>query len=108
MAKQKKAQQLQQELTAADRLGLRVSAMINAPKAQLERAVTVHRLDTDTDEAWEAVMELIAEEDGVELIFNDDGSVTLRWALRNEGEHQAVCPEVESVEESMEEDEAPF
>lgn len=81
---------------------------INAPKAQLERAVTVHRLDTDTDEAWEAVMELIAEEDGVELIFNDDGSVTLRWALRNEGEHQAICPEVEPVEEGAEEDETPF
>ncbi|EIY2515824.1 DUF1654 domain-containing protein [Pseudomonas aeruginosa] len=108
MAKQKKAQQLQQELTAVDRLGLRVSAMINAPKAQLERTVTVHRLDTDTDEAWEAVMELIAEEDGVELIFNDDGSVTLRWALRNEGEHQAICPEVEPVEEGAEEDETPF
>ncbi|MFU7027207.1 DUF1654 domain-containing protein [Pseudomonas aeruginosa] len=108
MAKQKKAQQPRQEITAADRLGLRVSAMINAPKAQLERAVTVHRLDTDTDEAWEAVMELIAEEDGVELIFNDDGSVTLRWALRNEGEHQAIYPEVEPVEEIMREDEAPF
>lgn len=108
MAKQKKAQQPRQEITAADRLGLRVSAMINAPKAQLERAVTVHRLDTDTDEAWEAVMELIAEEDGVELIFNDDGSVTLRWALRNESEHQAIYPEIEPVEEIMREDEAPF
>lgn len=44
----------------------------------------------------------------VELIFNDDGSVTLRWALRNEGEHQAICPEVEPVEEGAEEDETPF
>ncbi|MFG8777261.1 DUF1654 domain-containing protein, partial [Pseudomonas aeruginosa] len=71
MAKQKKAQQPRQELAAADRLGLRVSAMISAPKAQLERAVTVHRLDTDTDEAWEAVMELIAEEMGLIADFGE-------------------------------------
>ncbi|AMA38083.1 TPA: DUF1654 domain-containing protein [Pseudomonas aeruginosa] len=99
MRSQKKAQQRRDELTATDRLGLRVAAMISSPKAQLERAVTVHQLDTDPDEAWESVMGLISEEDGVELIFNDDGSVTLRWSIRNDGEHQDSCSEMEPVEE---------
>ncbi|MFB8829094.1 DUF1654 domain-containing protein [Azotobacter sp. CWF10] len=78
MAK-RKAQQQPQELTPLERLGLRVSSMINAPKAQLERRVTIHRLDTDLDEAWEGVMELLAETDGLEMIANEDGSVTLTW-----------------------------
>ncbi|MFC0708328.1 DUF1654 domain-containing protein [Azorhizophilus paspali] len=78
MAK-RKAQQQPQELTPLERLGLRVSSMINAPKAQLERRVTIHRLDTDSDEAWEGVMELLAETDGLGMVVNEDGSVTLRW-----------------------------
>ncbi|MCV6328505.1 DUF1654 domain-containing protein [Pseudomonas aeruginosa] len=93
MRSQKKAQQRRDELTATDRLGLRVAAMISSPKAQLERAVTVHQLDTDPDEAWESVMGLISEEDGVELIFNDDGSVTLRWSIRNESYGDFWCME---------------
>lgn len=75
----KKSQPERRELTSLERLGLRVSAMINAPKSQLERCVTIHRLDTDTDEAWDGVMELLAEEPGIDMTFNDDGTVTLRW-----------------------------
>ena len=78
MTKQK-SQPERRELTSLERLGLRVSAMINAPRAQLERCVTIHRLDTDTDEAWDGVMELLAEESGIDMTFNDDGTVTLRW-----------------------------
>lgn len=86
MAKQKKAQQPRQELTAADRLGLRVSAMIGSPKAQVERRAVIHRLDTDTDEAWDSIMELLAETEGLDLVFDDDGNVTVTWEPGEEGE----------------------
>lgn len=99
MAKQK-AQQQPRELTALERLGLRVSAMINAPKAQLERQVTIHRLDTDPDEAWDGVMELLAETDGLGMTFNDDGGVTLRWAIPSEDDRRVEGDEaLETVEE---------
>ena len=81
MAKQKAQKQQPQQMTPMDRLGLRVAAMINSPKAQLDRCVTIHRLDTDPDEAWEGLLELLAEQDGLEMTFNDDGTVTLKWAL---------------------------
>ena len=59
--------QQRQQMTGLERLSLRVSAMINHPLAQTQRWVVVHRLDTDGE----------AE---LDLAFNDDGSVTLRWA----------------------------
>lgn len=79
MAKQKA--QVKREMSGVERLALRVSAMINAPRSQLERRVTIHRLDTDSDQAWEAVLEQLAEVDELALTFNDDGSVALDWAL---------------------------
>ncbi|HEJ1852130.1 TPA: DUF1654 domain-containing protein [Pseudomonas aeruginosa] len=77
MAKNQKQQA--HEVTPTDRLGMRVSAMINSPKAQEQGKVTIHRLDSDPAEAWDAVMEVLAETDGIDLVFNDDGTVTLRW-----------------------------
>jgi hypothetical protein len=102
MAKQK-AQQQPRELTALEKLGLRVSAMIQAPKAQLERQVTIHRMDTDPDEAWQAVLELLLEEDALEVTLNDDGSVSLSWALAGEGDQVVEEGELVRLEE-----EAPF
>lgn len=67
------------EVTPTERLGMRVSAMINSPKVQELGKVTIHRLDSDPAEAWDAVMEVLAETDGIDLVFNDDGTVTLRW-----------------------------
>ncbi|WP_434773538.1 DUF1654 domain-containing protein [Pseudomonas entomophila] len=55
--------------------------MINSPLAQLGRRVQVHRLDTDRDADWDAIMELLAETDGLDLTFCDDGSVSLEWDL---------------------------
>jgi len=68
-----------QELTSLERLGLRVSAMINSPVAQLGRRVLIHRLDTDNDQDWDAIMELLSETDGLDMTFCDDGSVLLHW-----------------------------
>ena len=67
------------ELTGLERLGLRVSAMINSLLAQLGRRVLIHRLDTDSDQDWEAIMELLSETDGLDMTFCDDGSVILQW-----------------------------
>ncbi|WMR34736.1 DUF1654 domain-containing protein [Metapseudomonas otitidis] len=99
MAKQKPKPEARRELTSLERLGLRVSAMINSPRAQLERCVTIHRLDTDTDEAWDGVMELLAEEPGIDMTFNDDGTVTLRWSPPDCEEVQVEDGELEAVEE---------
>ncbi|VVN10913.1 hypothetical protein PS639_03782 [Pseudomonas fluorescens] len=62
-----------------ERLGLRVSGMINHPVAQTQRWVTIHRLDTDGDREWEEVMGLLSETVGIDMTFNDDESVTLKW-----------------------------
>jgi hypothetical protein len=81
MAKQKggPAQSLRAEMTGMERLGLRVSSMINHPVAQAQRWVTIHRLDTDGDREWEEVLGVIADTDELELTLNDDGGVTVRW-----------------------------
>ncbi|WP_122588590.1 DUF1654 domain-containing protein [Pseudomonas viridiflava] len=67
------------EMSGVERLGLRVSEMINHPVAQAQRWVRIHRLDTDGDQEWEEVLGVIAETEELELTLNDDGSVTVRW-----------------------------
>ena len=76
MARKKNDVEPRREMEPVERLGLRVSAMIGAPKAQLERRAVIHRLDADTDEAWDTIMALLSETDGIEMVFNDDDSVT--------------------------------
>jgi len=68
-----------QEMSGIERLGLRVSSMINHPVAQIQRWVTIHRLDTDGDREWEEVIGLLNETDGIDMTLNDDQSVTLKW-----------------------------
>lgn len=78
----KKKKQEQQErvvMSGLESLGLRVSSMINHPVAQQQRWVTIHRLDTDGDREWDEVMGLLSETDGIEMTFNDDETVTLKW-----------------------------
>jgi len=80
MSKQNKsAPKQRQEMTGLERLSLRVSSMINHPLAQTQRWVTIHRLDTDGESEWEEVMGLLAETPELDLTFNDDESVTVRW-----------------------------
>lgn len=93
------------ELTGLERLGLRVSAMINSPLAQLGRRVLIHRLDTDSDQDWGEIMELLSETDGLDMTFCDDGSVILQWEKSDES-CQAV--EGEDGEEETGEKESPF
>lgn len=96
-------QAVRQEMSSMERLGLRVSSMINHPVAQAQRWVTIHRLDTDGDREWEEVLSVIAETDELELILNDDGSVTVRW----EQQEFEAAGRVE-VEFEQEEEAAPF
>ncbi|MCH4880146.1 DUF1654 domain-containing protein [Pseudomonas sp. TMW22090] len=81
-----------------ERLGLRVSSMINHPVAQIQRWVTIHRLDTDGEREWEEVMGLLSETDGIDMIFNDDESVTIKWeAGAEENRPVEVLKEIEGA-----------
>ena len=79
MAQNKAKPAARVEMSGIQRLGLRVSSMINHPIAQTQRWVTIHRLDTDGDREWEEVMGLLSETDGIDMTFNEDESVTLKW-----------------------------
>ncbi len=103
MAKRQVVSAARQEMSGVERLGLRVSSMINHPVAQAQRWVTIHRLDTDRDREWEEVLGVIAETDELELTLNDDGSVTVRW----EQQEIEVAGGGE-VEFEQEEEAAPF
>jgi hypothetical protein len=105
MAKAKKTEKLvvRHEVSGIERLGLRVSSMINHPVAQIQRWVTIHRLDTDGDREWEEVMGLLNETDGIDMTFNDDESVTLRWEASAEEERPVEVEDGLEVEEA-----APF
>ncbi|MGU9816053.1 DUF1654 domain-containing protein [Pseudomonas sp. LF135] len=106
MAKKKKQEQQERVvMTGLESLGLRVSSMINHPVAQQQRWVTIHRLDSDGDREWDEVMGLLSDTDGIEMTFNDDGTVTLKWEASTEND-----PAVQQHEElSVVEDEpAPF
>lgn len=96
-----------EELTSLERLGLRVSAMINSPVAQLGRKVLIHRLDTDSDQDWEAIMQLLSETDGLEMTFCDDGAVILQWDLPTDDDRVIDRGEDVAVVE-REEEASPF
>lgn len=99
MAKQKAGkEQGRQQMTGLERLGLRVSSMINSPKAQLERTAHIHQLDTDSAEDWKAVMELLHETDGLGLAYTDDG-VIVSWDAPTDDDRPATADELEAIEE---------
>lgn len=104
MSAQEKAVRIA-ELTSLERLGLRVSAMINSPLAQLGRRVLIHRMDTDSDQDWDAIMELLSETDGLDMTFCDDGSVILQWEKPDDSDQVVEREEGGAEEETI--DEAP-
>ncbi|QCI13384.1 DUF1654 domain-containing protein [Pseudomonas putida] len=107
MSKQNKtAPKQRQEMAGLERLSLRVSSMINHPIAQTQRWVTIHRLDTDGEAEWEEVMGLLVETPELDLTFNDDESVTVRWERSSVEARDDFIIEQDSVEEV--EETAPF
>lgn len=105
MAKKQAKPAVRQEMSGVERLGLRVSSMINHPIAQDQRWVKIHRLDTDGDREWEEVMSVLGETDGIEMTFSDeDDSVLLEWEACSEQD-----PQVEGHDEFVSvEEPAPF
>lgn len=103
MARKNPPQQETRALTGLEKLGLRVSAMIGSPKAQLERQARIHRMDTDTDEAWSGVMELLGETDGLRLEYEEEGDVIVRWDASTDDDRPAEVEEFVPLEEA-----APF
>lgn len=101
MARPQKQKQERTPMSGIERLNLRVSSMINHPIAQLNRTVTIHRLDTDGDREWDEVMNVLAEVDGIDIVFNDDSeSVTLRWEAASDNDAQVqMNDELEPLEE---------
>ncbi len=99
MAKQQAKPAVRQEMHGVERLGLRVSGMINHPIAQERRWVKIHRLDTDGDREWDEVMGLLSATDELDVTFDDDGSVTVKW--------EAVADEDRPIEAAYEPEEEP-
>jgi len=95
-------------MNAIDRLGLRVSAMIQAPTAQLNRRVTIFQLDTDPDHAWQAILELLQETDGLSLERHEDGTVTLSWDAATDADERVEDVEAELMRVEVAEAGAPF
>lgn len=87
-------------MSGVERLGLRISSMINSPRAQERCSVLIHRMDTDQDAEWDEVLGQIAETDGVSMVFQDDGGVLLEWEAPNEEDRVLEMGEVEAVEEA--------
>lgn len=80
MAKQsKQVEQRSKGPSGVEKLRLRISAMINGPRAQSLCQATIWRLDSDSDQAWKQVMEELGEMDGLVMAENEDGAVTLKW-----------------------------
>lgn len=98
MAKQKRgaADQDRAGMTGVDRLRLRVSAMINSPKAQADRRATIWKLDSDSEQAWRQVLEELAETDGLTVTKLEDGTAVLEWQP-SEGEGEGAQGEGEEL-----------
>ncbi|MBC3465031.1 DUF1654 domain-containing protein [Pseudomonas sp. RW10S2] len=99
---------VREELSGIERLGLRVSAMINSPIAQLGRRVLIHRLDTDSDQDWDAIMELLSETEGLDMTFCDDGSVILQWAKPEDEQVSVRTQNEEEIGGDTIEEQPPF
>ena len=68
-----------QTMSAQERLAIRISNMIGSPKAQLHRQARIHKLDSDPEEVWDLLIGALAESTELEVTFEDDGDVTIRW-----------------------------
>ncbi|DBA08522.1 TPA: DUF1654 domain-containing protein [Pseudomonas aeruginosa] len=79
MAAQKENTQAKGQVSPAEKVRLRVSAMISSPQAQAERRASIWKAQGDSEEAWQQVLEELAETDGLEMSLGEDGVVALTW-----------------------------
>lgn len=97
MAKQgKKSEAGQKPMSGMERLSLRVSSMINHPIAQLDRSVTIHRLDSDGQMEWDELLTILSDTDGIDMTINDeDESITLEWEAASDEDRAVEADDVE-------------
>lgn len=100
MAKQgKKPEAGPKPMSGMERLSLRVSSMINHPIAQLDRSVTIHRLDTDGHREWDELLTILSDTDGIDMTINDDDeSITLEWEAASDEDRPIEAGDVELAE----------
>lgn len=67
-----------------EQLGQRIQKIINSPIAQRSRAALIFRLEQETTEDWDTLLEEIAENDNVTLAHRDDGGVQIFWTVPKE------------------------
>lgn len=67
-----------------EQLGVRIQKIINSPTAQRSRATLIFRLEQESPEDWETLLEEIAENDNVTLAHRDDGGVQVFWTVPKE------------------------
>lgn len=67
-----------------EQLGQRIQKIINSPIAQRSRAALIFRLEQETPEDWDTLLEEIAENDNVTLAHRDDGGVQIFWTVPKE------------------------
>lgn len=70
--------------TGSDQLARRVLAMVDSPVAWLGKRVRIHRLETDGDAEWGEVMDRLAATNGLQMDFENEGSVILQWERAGE------------------------
>ena len=98
------AKQERAPMSGMERLVIRVSNMINHPIAQLDRTVTIHRLDTDGQREWDEILSALSETDGIDMTINDGGdSITLEWEAASDEDRQ-----IEAEDVDLADDPAPF
>lgn len=68
----------------SDQLARRVLAMVDSPVAWLGKRVRIHRLETDGDDEWGEVMDRLAATSGLQMDYDDAGSVILQWECTGE------------------------
>jgi hypothetical protein len=100
MAKQDKKKGAGPEpMTGMERLSLRVSSMINYPTSQLNRTVTIHRLDTDGQKEWDELLTVLLDADGIDMTINDEEeSITLEWEAASDDDRPVEVDDVELAE----------
>ena len=97
----KHTQPKRQGMTAIERLGLRISSLINHPVAQIQRRITFQRLDTEGDQEWDEVMGLLSDTPGITVTFNNDATVTLRWDARTEDDVEIESESLRAIAEPL-------
>ena len=84
MAKQQSKSKAPTPPTPYEMMGARIQKIINSPTAQRSRAALIFRLEQESPEDWETLLEEIAENDNVTLAHRDDGGVQVFWTVPKE------------------------